>query len=89
MQGYGSEENYDYLEQKKLKAFVKYNTFEKEQDQNYQKKHKAFSKENLHYNPEEDYYVCPMGQKMHKTAEPENNSWGIYPNLITLPSQKL
>lgn len=67
--GYGSEENYDYLEQKKLKAFVKYNTFEKEQDQNYQKKYKAFSKENLYYNQEEDYYVCPMGQKMHKTHQ--------------------
>lgn len=61
--GYGSEENYDYLEQKKLKAFVKYNTFEKEQGQNYQKKHKAISKENLPYNQKEDYYGCPMGQK--------------------------
>jgi hypothetical protein len=67
--GYGSEENYDYLEKKKLKAFVKYNTFEKEQDSNYQKKYKAFSKENLYYNQEEDYYVCPMGQKMLKTHE--------------------
>lgn len=67
--GYGSEENYDYLEKEELIAYVKYNTFEKEQDKNYQKKHKTFSKENLYYNQEEDYYVCPMGQKMHKTHE--------------------
>lgn len=67
--GYGSEENYDYLEKEELTAYVKYNTFEKEQDKNYQKKHKTFSKENLYYNQEEDYYVCPMGQKMHKTHE--------------------
>src|SRR5690606_11576147 len=60
--GYGSEENYDYLEQKGLTAYVKYNTFEKEQDKNYQKKKKPFSKENLHYNKEGDFYVCPMGQ---------------------------
>jgi transposase len=67
--GYGSEENYDYLEKQELIAYVKYNTFDKEQDKNYQKKHKPFSKENLHYNQEEDYYVCPMGQKMHKTHQ--------------------
>ncbi len=66
---YGSEENYDYLEKEELTAYVKYNTFEKEQDKNYQKKHKTFSKENLYYNQEEDYYVCPIGQKMHKTHE--------------------
>jgi hypothetical protein len=52
--GYGSEENYDYLEQKELTAYMKYNTFDKEQDKNYQKKHKPFSKENLYYSQEED-----------------------------------
>ncbi len=52
--GYGSEENYDYLEQKELTAYVKYNAFDKEQDKNYQKKHKPFSKENLYYNQEEE-----------------------------------
>lgn len=81
--GYGSEENYDYLEQKKLKAFVKYNTFEKEQDQNYQKKHKAFSKENLHYNQQEDYYVCPMGQKMHKTHQNQKTTAGGYTQTLS------
>jgi hypothetical protein len=69
MAGYGSEENYDYLEQKGLTAYVKYNTFEKEQDKNYQKRKKIFSKENLHYNQQEDYYVCPIGQRMSKTHQ--------------------
>ncbi len=27
--GYGSEENYAFCEEKKMKAYVKYNTFEK------------------------------------------------------------
>jgi transposase len=67
--GYGSEENYDYLQQAQLTAYVKYNTFDKEQDKRYQQKHKPFSKENLYYNQEEDYYVCPMGQKMLKTHQ--------------------
>lgn len=81
--GYGSEENYDYLEKKKFKAFVKYNTFEKEQDQNYQKKHKAFSKENLYYNYEEDYYVCPMGQKMHKTHQSKKTTAAGYSQTLS------
>ncbi len=61
--GYGSEGNHDYLEKKKLKAFVKYNTFEKEQDQNYQKKRKASSKENLYYNEQEDFLCLSNGPK--------------------------
>jgi transposase len=67
--GYGSEENYDYLEGQGLTAYVKYNTFDKEQDKNYQTKHKPFDKENLYYNPDGDFYVCPMGQKMYQTHQ--------------------
>lgn len=76
--GYGSEENYDALENKGITAYIKYNTFEKEQDKNYQKKHKTFSKENLYYNQEEDYYVCPIGQKMHKTHQSQKNTEAGY-----------
>ncbi len=67
--GYGSEENYELLEELNIEAFIKYNTFDKEQDKNYQQKHKTFSKEHLHYNKEHDFYVCPMGQRMEKTHE--------------------
>ncbi len=67
--GYGSEENYELLEHHETEAFVKYNTFDKEQDENYQKKYKTFSKEHLHDNQEQDFYVCPMGQRMEKTYE--------------------
>lgn len=66
---YGSEENYQILEDYQIDAYLKYNTFDKEQDQNYQQKHKTFSKEHLHYNKEQDFYVCPMGQRMEKTHE--------------------
>ena len=83
MLGYGSEENYDYLEQKELTAYVKYNTFDKEQDKNYQKKHKPFSKENLYYNQEEDCYVCPMGQKMHKTHQSKRTTEAGYQQSLS------
>lgn len=61
--GYGSEENYEYLEKKGIKAFVKYNYFEKETTD---KKHQAnpFIADNLYYNEKDDIYYCPSGQPM-------------------------
>jgi len=81
--GYGSDENYDFLKGEKKTAFVKYNTFDKEQDKNYQKKHKPFSKENLHYNKEEDHYVCPMGQKMNKTHQSKRLTEAGYEQILS------
>ena len=60
--GYGSEQNYQYAQENNIEAFIKYNTFHKEQKQKY--KQNPFLPDNLFYNPEQDYMVCPMGQKM-------------------------
>jgi len=60
--GYGSEQNYEYLENKDIEAYVKYNYFHKEQKRNYKKN--PFLPANLYYNKSEDYLVCPMGQHM-------------------------
>ena len=60
--GYGSLENYDFLEEKKIENFVKFNYFHKEQTPKF--KLDISKVENLYYNEEEDYFVCPMGQKM-------------------------
>lgn len=62
--GYGSAENYDLLETKSINAFVKYNMFDKQQNENYNKK-TSFSSEQLHYNKEKDVFYCPMGQEMN------------------------
>jgi len=62
--GYGSEENYQYLAEKEITAYVKYNQFDREQNELIQSK-KPFVAENLYYNAAADYYVCPMGQRMH------------------------
>jgi hypothetical protein len=60
--GYGSEENYDYLEAEGIENYVKYPGF-------YQEQRKAvvndpFRTENLYYNDEQDYFICPMGQHL-------------------------
>ena len=64
--GYGSEENYRYMDEAGIEAYVKYNRFHIEQRPRY--KPNAFHHDNFHYNAEEDYYVCPMGQHMTRTG---------------------
>ena len=60
--GYGSEENYRFMDQAGMEAYVKYNRFHLEQRPRY--KPNPFHHDNFHYNATEDYYVCPMGQHM-------------------------
>jgi transposase len=60
--GYGSEENYEYLEDNEVEAFVKYNYFHIEQSKKW--KHDPHRIENLHYNKQFDCFYCPMGQAM-------------------------
>ena len=60
--GYGSEENYEFMLQNDIAAYVKYNWFHKEQHRSF--RDDPFRQENLYYNKEKDYYVCPMGQHM-------------------------
>ena len=63
--GYGSEENYRFLSENGVEAYVKYNYFHKETRPKYQAD--PFSAEGMYYNPKDDYYVCPMGQHLELT----------------------
>jgi transposase len=60
--GYGSEENYEYLENNDVEAFVKYQYFHKEQCKKWRTD--PYRIENLIYDQEKDSYICPMGQEM-------------------------
>jgi hypothetical protein len=63
--GYGSEQNYDYLEQNNIKGFIKYSHFDSDQEKNNDKKD-PFHTGKLPYNQQQDCYYCPMGQPMQK-----------------------
>ncbi len=68
--GYGSEENYEYLQKTGIEGFVKYPGFHKEQKAKGKIKPKeTFYPEQLYYNEKGDYFICPMGQKMEKCYE--------------------
>jgi transposase len=60
--GYGSEENYEYLEKNGVEAFVKFNYFHIEQSKKW--KSDPFKVDNLKYDADNDCYICPIGQKM-------------------------
>ena len=60
--GYGSEENYRFMDDAGMEAYVKYNRFHLEQRPRY--KPNPFHHDNFHYNAVEDYFVCRMGQHM-------------------------
>ena len=60
--GYGSEENYSYLENKNITAVIKYNTYRKEKSRKW--KNDIFRTENWEYDKKEKYYICPDGRKL-------------------------
>ena len=64
--GYGSEENYRFMDEAGMEAYVKYNRFHLEQRPRYRPN--SFHHDNFHYNAAEDYYVCPMGQHMRRVG---------------------
>lgn len=60
--GYGSEENYEYLHNEDLKAYVKYNKFHWEKLK--KNRENIFLADNLKYDEETDSYTCPFGRQM-------------------------
>ncbi len=74
--GYGSEENYRFMDEAGIEAYVKYNRFHIEQRPRY--KANPFHHDNFHYNAEEDYYVCPMGQHMTRIGTRRDKTAGGY-----------
>lgn len=74
--GYGSEQNYQYLNDQRTEAYIKHNYFDKEQKKNYEPGH-PFAPEYLHYNEQKDEYVCPLGQPMKCVGEHQQQSQGF------------
>ena len=64
--GYGSEENYQWLEDKRITAYVKHNQFDRMQNERI-KSQEAFAANKLCYDESKNEYICPIGEPMkHK-----------------------
>lgn len=60
--GYGSEENYLYLQENQLDSYIKYNTYHKEQTR--KSKKDPFQTANWPYFEHCDELICPQGKRM-------------------------
>jgi transposase len=58
--GYGSEENYAYLDGAGVESFVKYPTFDREQKRSWRRR--IYRVENWPYDAQRDAFTCPEGQ---------------------------
>ena len=74
--GYGSEENYRFMDEAGIEGFVKYNRFHLEHRPRY--KPDTFHPDSLYYNEEGDYYICPMGQRKSRTGTLQTRTEGGY-----------
>src|SRR5574344_1937838 len=74
--GYGSEENYRFMSENEMTAFVKYNYFHKEQRPRYVVN--PFCPDGLYYNTVDDYYVCPMGQHLTRIGTKRSKTGSGY-----------
>jgi len=80
--GFGSEENYEFLQENEITPYVKFNYFHKEQSKKW--KEDIFRQENLYYNPDKDYFYCPMGQKMKNVGANKRETKTRYVQEYTL-----
>ncbi len=80
--GYGSEQNYQYLDDNHIENYVKYNYFDKEQNKKLNKKY-PFKADTLFYNSEHDFYVCPMGQQMSNIGARQSKTQTGFIQTIT------
>jgi len=72
--GYGSEENYAYLNEEQVGNYVKYNTFGKEQRPRY--KPNPFAADQLKYDPKANELICPAGKRLtyHSTFHSKSDN---------------
>lgn len=74
--GYGSEENYAYLEKEEIKAVVKYGSYHKEKSTAWRADIGKI--ENWVYNEAEDTWTCQAGQTLHFRRESKETSQSGY-----------
>lgn len=85
--GYGSEENYAFLAQHSIETYIKYTCikytwFDRERKSKFISDISKLS--NLYYNEKDDYFVCPIGQKMYLERRYKTSSKNGYEQEISI-----
>ena len=80
--GYGSEQNYEYMVGSGITPYVKYNMFHAKKKRRFRED--IFRTDNLFYNAEQDFYVCPMGQRMEHVGDEKRESELGYVSTVSI-----
>lgn len=73
--GYGSEENYLYLDKQQIEAYVKPTDFDRNQRRHYHPN--PFNSDQLEYNADKDIYLCPSGTPMKNIGQRKKKESGV------------
>lgn len=73
--GYGSEENYLYLDKQQIEAYVKPTDFDRKQRRHYHPN--PFNSDQLEYNADKDIYLCPSGTPMKNIGQRKKKESGV------------
>ena len=77
--GYGSYENYEYLEDKGINGFVPDQYFQKYKSGEYEKEENRYHYTNFKYDELDDSYICPEGEKLvywkTRTKKSKTRQW--------------
>lgn len=79
--GYGSEENYQWLEGKRITAYVKHRQFDRAQKEIIRAKD-PFTADQLVYDDQKDEYSCPIGEPMKHTGWHIRETKTGYPQVV-------
>jgi transposase len=80
--GYGSEQNYEWLEQKRITAYVKHNQFDRQQNEKIRNQ-TPYAPDKLQYNAEKDFYYCPAGKPMNNIGQSTKKNRSGFPQTLT------
>ena len=80
--GYGSEENYQWMEAGNITGYVKHNLFDRQQSELLESK-RPFTADKLYYNEQKDCYYCPMGQQMDNAGAYSRTTSSGFKQTIT------
>ena len=79
--GYGSEQNYQWLEDMRITAYIKYNQFDRMQNETLSNKN-PFTVDKLTYDEQNNQYLCPIGESMKHIGWTIHETKGGYAQVI-------
>lgn len=80
--GYGSEQNYQWLEDKRITAYVKHTQFDRHQNRKLRNKN-PYATNKLIYDEHKDQYLCPVGKPMKNIGSYKSRTRNGHQQVLT------